>query len=184
MLFDEADLLLQARRDYECSNLKRNDLVSSFVRFIEYYQGIVFITTNRVSRFDEALLRRIDVTLGLPPLDRGRRVAIWHNQIKGLFDEGAINESQSADLRMLAQQKWSKCNINGHEIKKAVKTARVLAEKKGTMLGDEEIETMLKVGRQFEKRAGHLKKENQKEKEAGDEKDKEELEGFEQVEKP
>ncbi len=181
-MFDEADVLLQTRRGYEYANLKRNDLVSSFVRFIEYYQGIVFITTNRVSRFDEALLKRIDVTLGLPSLDRGRRAAIWHNNIQDLLDEGTINASQSADLSMLAQQKWSKYEINGHQIEKAIRTARIMAEKKGKMLGCKEVESMLKIGRQFEERAGHSEKE--KDKKAEIEKDKEDLDGFEQVEKP
>lgn len=178
LLFDEADVLLQARCDYECANLKRNDLVSSFVRFIEYYQGIVFITTNRVSRFDEALMSRIDITLGLPPLDRGRRVCIWHNHIQDLDDEGTINESQSREFCVLAEQKWSKDDINGHQIKKVVKTAKLIAEKKDRMLGHKEIETMLKMEREFEERAGYL--DEKMEKEA----DKENLEGFEQVEKP
>lgn len=183
MLFDEADVLLQARCDYEYTNLIRNDLVSSFLRFIEYYQGIVFITTNRVSRFDEALMPRIDITLGLPPLVRGRRVGIWHNQIQDLFDEGVINASHAAELRMFAQQKWSKNNVNGHQIKKAVKTARVLAEKKGKILGHTEVETMLKMGREFVERIGHLEKEKERE-EAGIEKSEQDLEEFEQVEKP
>lgn len=182
LLFDEADVLLQVRRDYECANLKRNDLVSSFVRFIEYYQGIVIITTSRVSRFEEALMPRIDLTLSLPPLNRGRRIGIWNNQIQDLLEEGAINPSQSAHLRGLAQQRWSKDDFNGHQIKKAVKTARVLAEKKGKTLGDKEIETMLKMARDFKGHAGQLKKE--KNKETGDQKNEEDLEGFEQVEKP
>ena len=170
LLFDEADVLLQARRDYECANLKRNGLVSSFERFIKYYQGIVFITTNRVSRFDDALMPRIDITLGLPLLDRGHRTGVWHNQIQDLFDEYQIDATQSAELRMLAEQKWSKEDINGHQIKKVVKTARILAEKKGRVLGSGEIETMLKMEREFSERAGYL--------------DEEDEEGFEQVEKP
>ena len=182
LLFDEADVLLQARRDYECANLKRNDLVSSFVRFIEYYQGIVIITTNRVSRFEEALMPRIDLTLSLPPLDRGRRIGLWNNQIQDLLDQGAINPSQSANMRGLAQQKWSKDDFNGHQIKKAVKTAMVLAEKKGQTLGDKEIETMLKLAREFQGRTGQSKRE--KTKETGNQKSEEDLEGFEQVEKP
>lgn len=182
MLFDEADVLVQARRDYECANLKRNDLVSSFLRFIEYYQGIVFIATNRVSKFDEALIPRIDINIGLPPLDRGHRAQIWRNQIQDLFDEGILNASQSADLQLLAQQKWSKDDMNGHQIKKAVRSARILAAKKGKTLGNKQIETMLKMEKGFEESVGLPEKE--KEKRAGNEKGKEDLEGFEQVEKP
>lgn len=182
LLFDEADVLLQARRDYECANLKRNDLISSFARFIEYYQGIVFITTNRVSRFDDALMPRIDITLGLPSLDRGRRLEVWHNHIQHLFDEGSVNASQSANLLRLAEQKWSKEKMNGHQIKKAVNTAKILADKKGRVLGAGEVETMLKLGREFEERVGYSQMEKQEE--TGTEKDKDDLGGFEQVEKP
>ena len=184
LLFNEADVLLQARRDYECANLKRNDLVSSFLRFIEYYQGIVFITTNRVSRFDDALIQRIDITLGLPPLDRGHRVGIWYNQILDLFEEGTINASQSADLRLHAQQNWSKNEINGHQIKKVISAARIMAEKKGKNLGQREVETMLKLGREFKERVGISDESKQEEKVARNEKGKEDVEGFEHVEKP
>ena len=182
LLFDEADVLLQARRGFDHSNLKRNDLVSSFVRFLEYYQGIVIITTNRVSRFDGALMPRIDLTLGLPPLDRGRRVAIWRHQIQDLFDDGTINASQSADLSKLAQDKWSQDEIHGHQITKVIKTAKVMAETKGKMLGKGEIETMLKLEREFQDRVGYWEKE--KEKKAAGKKDAGDLDGFEQVEKP
>lgn len=186
LLFDEADVLLQARRDYERSNYKRNELISSFVQFIDYYQGIVIITTNRVSRFDGSLMPRIDITLGLPPLDGGRRVAIWHNQIQDLFDEGYINASQVADLRTHAQKNWSQEDLNGHQIKKAIKTARIVAEKKGKMLGFMEIETMLKIEREFQERIGDSEhvEEKEKEEKASGKKGNGDLEGFEQVEKP
>ena len=184
LLFDEADVLLQARRDYECSNLRRNDLVSSFARFIQYHQGIVFITTNRVTNFDRALMPRIDITLGLPPLDRGRRASIWHNLIQDLLDDGTINASQSDDLRLLARDRWSKDDINGHQIKKAVQNAKIVAEKKGKRLGHREIDMMLKMEREFQERVSCLDKEKEREKKAGGKNDSRDLEGFEQVEKP
>ena len=180
LLLDEADILLQAQRDPENANLRRNDLDSSFVRFIEYYQGIVFMTTNRVNKFDGTLMPRIDITLGLPPLDKGRRAAIWQNQIQTLVDEGTINESQAADLRGAALTKWSKDEINGHQIKKAVRTARVLAETKGILLGPAHVETMLKMEREFEKHVGHMKKVRKAERK----KTRDDFEDFEQVEKP
>ena len=186
LLFDEADVLLQARRDYECSNLKRNELVSSFARFLDYYKGIVIITTNRVSRFDGALMPRIDLTLGLPPLDRDRRLAIWRHEIQDLFDDGIITASQSDDFYALASEEWSLEDFNGHQIRKAVKAAKIIAERKGKGLRRREIETMLKMERQFQERVGCWEKEKEKEKErkAGGKKDGGDLEGFEQVEKP
>lgn len=73
--------------------------------------------------------------------------------------------------------------MNGHQIKKAVNAARVLADKKGGTLGAKEVETMLKMEREFEERAGHLEMEMEREEETGIEKEKDDLDGFEQVER-
>lgn len=127
---------------------------------------------------------RIDITLGLPPLDRRRRASIWYNLIQDLSDDGTINASQSDDLRLLAQDKWSKDDINGHQIKKAVQNAKIVAEKKGKRLGHREIDLMLKMEREFQERVSYLDKEKEREKKAGGQNDSRDLEGFEQVEKP
>ena len=85
---------------------------------------------------------------------------------------------------MHAQQNWSKFEINGHQIKKAIGTARIMAEKKGKTLGQREVEIVLKLGREFEERVGISDEGKQDKKVSRNEKGKEDLEGFEQVEKP
>lgn len=44
LLLDEADVFLEQRSLHE---LERNKLVSIFLRVLEYYEGIMFLTTNR-----------------------------------------------------------------------------------------------------------------------------------------
>ncbi|KAI2481712.1 SpoVK ATPase AAA+ class [Pyrenophora tritici-repentis] len=44
LLLDEADVFLEARQPHD---IHRNSLVSVFLRLTEYYQGILFLTTNR-----------------------------------------------------------------------------------------------------------------------------------------
>lgn len=51
LLLDEADVFLEQRREGE---IHRNALVSVFLRLLEYFQGIMFLTTNRVETFDAA----------------------------------------------------------------------------------------------------------------------------------
>jgi hypothetical protein len=46
LLLDEADVFLEQRSP---DNLTRNGLVSVFLRKLEYYEGIMFLMTNRVS---------------------------------------------------------------------------------------------------------------------------------------
>ena len=51
LLLDEADVFLEKR---EVHDIHRNALVSIFLRLLEYFQGILFLTTNRVETFDDA----------------------------------------------------------------------------------------------------------------------------------
>lgn len=60
MLLDEADVFL-ARRSRE--DHTRNAIVSVFLRMLEYYKGILFLTTNRIGTFDEAFKSRIHISL-------------------------------------------------------------------------------------------------------------------------
>ena len=56
VLLDEADVYLAQR---SLQDVQRNGLVSVFLRHLEYFQGIMFLTTNRVTTFDEAFQSRI-----------------------------------------------------------------------------------------------------------------------------
>ncbi|KAL7907754.1 hypothetical protein GGI35DRAFT_454723 [Trichoderma velutinum] len=81
LLLDEADVFL-ARRD--TWNLKRNALVSVFLRVLEYYSGILFLTTNRVGTMDEAFKSRIHVSLYYEPLTRDQTISIFRINIEKL----------------------------------------------------------------------------------------------------
>ena len=51
LLLDEADVFLQER---DAKDVARNALVSIFLRQLEYYQGILILTTNRIGDCDPA----------------------------------------------------------------------------------------------------------------------------------
>ena len=48
-----------------------------FLRALEYYSGILIMTTTRVGTVDEAFRSRIHLTLYFPPLDRAQFLKIW-----------------------------------------------------------------------------------------------------------
>lgn len=60
LLLDEADVFLSQRSKLD---MKRNALVSVFLRVLEYYNGLLFLTTNRVGTIDEAFKSRIHISL-------------------------------------------------------------------------------------------------------------------------
>ncbi|KAJ8116243.1 hypothetical protein ONZ43_g4481 [Nemania bipapillata] len=76
ILLDEADIYL-AKRDQ--NSFKRNAVVSAFLRQIEWYPGILIVTSNRPQDFDSAVLQRIHLQLFYPHLNREAVGRIWAN---------------------------------------------------------------------------------------------------------
>lgn len=74
LLLDEADVFLEKR---EVHDIHRNALVSIFLRLLEYFQGILFLTTNRVETFDDAFQSRIHVALRYGELSGKAKKAVW-----------------------------------------------------------------------------------------------------------
>jgi AAA+ superfamily predicted ATPase len=74
LLLDEANVFMAKRGK---TDLQRNALVSVFLRVLEYYSGILFLTTNRIGIFDKAFKSRIHMSLGYPPLDEKSTKKIW-----------------------------------------------------------------------------------------------------------
>ena len=58
-LLDEGDVFLEQRT---LTDLDRNALASVFLRVLEYYEGILILTSNRVGTFDEAFKSRIQLS--------------------------------------------------------------------------------------------------------------------------
>jgi hypothetical protein len=75
-------------------NLDRNALVSVFLRKLEYCEGIMFFTTNRVPEFDPAILSRIHLMLRYDNLSRYARNQIWNQ-----FLSRAITSYGDADIK-------------------------------------------------------------------------------------
>jgi SpoVK/Ycf46/Vps4 family AAA+-type ATPase len=62
LLIDEADVFLEQRSMHDVA---RNGLVSVFLRLLEYHQGILFLTTNRLKTIDSAFLSRFSIAVSL-----------------------------------------------------------------------------------------------------------------------
>ena len=74
LLLDEADVFLEARTQH---HLQHNTLVSVFLRQLEYFQGVMILTTNRVTVFDEAVQSRIHLGIKYDQLSKKAKAEIW-----------------------------------------------------------------------------------------------------------
>ncbi|KAH0552894.1 hypothetical protein GP486_006905 [Trichoglossum hirsutum] len=153
VLLDEADVFLQQRSG---SDVKRNALVSIFLRLLEYYEGILFLTSNRVESFDLAFKSRIHVALSYPELTLPVRHRLWRDFLLRI-PEDMRNIDLERDLPTLEKEE-----INGRQIKNACKTATALARRRGEKLGISHLETTLATIKEFEKdfseAANHLQR--------------------------
>lgn len=115
LLLDEADVYLESRISQD---LQRNTLVSIFLRALEYYQGLLFLTTNRVGTFDDAFVSRIHVVIHYPDFTNGQRAQIWDTFFNKLEKE---RESIKFTQRTVDYAKESKemqsLGWNGREIR-------------------------------------------------------------------
>jgi SpoVK/Ycf46/Vps4 family AAA+-type ATPase len=134
LLLDECDVFLERRTT---SDIKRNKLVSIFLRLLEYFEGVMFLTTNRVSAFDPAFESRIHLTIHYPNLDYTSRLHIWKTFVNTGTDGNSLSED---DLNELAS-----VELNGRQIKNVAKTARLLATHERTKLAMGHISTVLRI---------------------------------------
>jgi len=73
MLIDEADVYIRRRND----DLSSNAVVGVFLRVLEYFNGLLFLTTNRIDDIDEAIISRCIALIRYYPPQRADRVKIW-----------------------------------------------------------------------------------------------------------
>ncbi|KAM0796490.1 P-loop containing nucleoside triphosphate hydrolase protein [Usnea florida] len=130
LLLDEADVFLQER---DVHDLKRNAL--SF-----------FWTTNRPGSLDEAFQSRIHITLGLPELHAESQMKVWAIFVKEL-EIG--EEEKKAILKHVSEDIKKNGNLNGRQIRNAVRTAIAIAAQKKEQVSEQHVKDVLSIGRDF-----------------------------------
>ena len=176
LLLDEADVFLSLRSQ---TDLRRNAVVSVFLRTLEYYSGILFLTTNRVGTLDPAFKSRIHVSLYYPNLTKKVSSEIWRNHIKKTKDYFKIKGTKYS-LRKREIIEFSKQHFkdlsgqesgpwNGRQIRNAFQTAIALSEHEAYLndgnpeLTERHFEKVAKASSEFDKylRLTHGRSESQ-----------------------
>ncbi|KAI4134159.1 MAG: hypothetical protein LQ347_001757 [Umbilicaria vellea] len=145
VLLDEADVFLEQR---SLEDLRRNALVSVFLRVLEYYDGILILTSNRVGTFDEAFKSRIQLALHYANLSQFQRGKIWENfisRLESLGEEKIDFDDLKDHVEQLAENK-----MNGRQIRNAITTARQYAQWKGATLTYEHLKDIIEISGRFD----------------------------------
>jgi hypothetical protein len=110
--FDECEIFLSQRGD----DLERSAIVGIFLRMLDYYEGLLFLTTNRPDALDYAIRSRVMLRLEYPDLNLETRADIWRTMF-----HAAGMELQGHDFKLLAAE-----SVNGRQIRNLVRLARIL----------------------------------------------------------
>ena len=115
--FDECEVFLAKRGE----DLERSAIVGIFLRMLDYYEGLLFLTTNRPGVLDHAVLSRVMLHLEYPDLDAQTRADVWQSMFAGAgmtLLEGSFEDLANADE-------------NGRQSRNLVRLARILYPDRG-----------------------------------------------------
>jgi len=119
-----------------------------FLRTLEYYDGILILTSNRVGTFDEAFSSRIQVSLHFPLLDRPSRRQIWLNFLEILREDKEEIDFAGIERRI---EELSDLEMNGRQIRNVLTTARQLAMYKMVTMEWEHVQKAVRSAADFTK---------------------------------
>jgi hypothetical protein len=137
LLLDECDVYVAARG----SDLQQNAIVGVFLRVLEYYSGVMFMTTNRADLVDDAIasrcLARIDYKVPTPEdqariwkaLSETSGVAIKPAEVQAIVKENPGLSGR--DVKNLLKLAWMVCKANGADAVNA-KTVKFVRQFKPT----------------------------------------------------
>ncbi|KAK4167749.1 ATPase [Cladorrhinum sp. PSN259] len=166
LLIDEADVFMERRT---ATNLERNTLVAAFLRALEFFDGILFLTTNRIGSFDDAFISRVHVQLYFPEFTNEQRQLVW----KTFMDKLARERGDYIRLNIDAKEyirgaEMRAVEWNGREIRNALQTAVALAEydaekdEEGKILvTDTHLKAVVEMSRDFKNYLNELHRGNE-----------------------
>jgi len=145
---DEADVFLESR-GYDKGDLNRNSLVTVFLRILEYYDGILILTTNRIRSFDIAVQSRVHLAIRYNDLSVDQLRQLFLKFIKRHADE-------VHDMKRI--ETWIKedfdQDVDGRQIRNIVSAARAMARSEDNEEGKvrlQDIRAVLKMTSLFQK---------------------------------
>ncbi|SGY15367.1 BQ5605_C013g07348 [Microbotryum silenes-dioicae] len=130
----QADIFLTRRSP---DNLEHNALVGVFLRQLEYFTGVLILTTNVIEQLDDAFISRFAVVLHFKTLDSASRRILWERfLVKAEADPEEFNLDRLSSFEM-----------NGRDIKHAVRMAQAVALVEKERLCTSHLEEVIAVAK-------------------------------------
>lgn len=99
--------------------------VAVFLRVLEYYHGIMFLTTNQIAQFDVAIPSRIHVAIRYEGLNKNQMQKIFEGFLRPLEEKNLIDDY--AEIKEYLSEDVYSLGFDGRQIRNIVTTALGLA---------------------------------------------------------
>ncbi|PSN70325.1 P-loop containing nucleoside triphosphate hydrolase protein [Corynespora cassiicola Philippines] len=134
MVIDEADVFLEERVGTTDAN--RNALVSVLLRVLEYYDGIIILTTNRITSLDVAVQSRMHLAIQYKDFDETQKKTMFMKFLEHIPSD-QIDGRDKIDFEVGRLCKRS--DLNGRQIRNIVSGAQALAKSQDKKLSYDHI---------------------------------------------
>jgi len=115
LLIDEADVFIHERGE----SIEHNAVVGIFLRVLEYYSGVLFLTTNRATIIDDAIASRCTAHVHYKKPESNSRLEIWRILAEKAKIKTKLGTLESANKEFQ--------DISGRDIKNLLKLSNYMA---------------------------------------------------------
>lgn len=129
LLIDEADVYVHERGN----DIQQNAIVGVFLRVLEYYRGVLFMTSNRETVIDDAIMSRATAWIRYDVPNKEQAAAIW-NVLSSQYKAGLTEK----DVKELVEYE-NFASISGRSIKNLLKLATLMCRKSSDEMTPREL---------------------------------------------
>ncbi|KAJ9155195.1 hypothetical protein NKR23_g2145 [Pleurostoma richardsiae] len=116
-----------------------------FLRELEYFDGVLFLTTNRVKSFDPAILSRIHLGLNYGSLEQDARRAVLQFVLAQAKTKKGPHTCRERAIEDLAKE-----DLNGRDIRNAVLVAQAMAEYKNEVVSEDHLKVAIAMRKEIQ----------------------------------
>lgn len=124
-----------------------------FLKVLEYYGGILFLTTNQIAQFDVAVESRVHIAMYYPKLDREQTKHIFMSFVRQYYDRNLISDDELDEIESYADSETlTDKEFDGRQLRNIVGCAMSQAKErnKGGMMTLRNIEDVVGYVQKFQ----------------------------------
>ncbi|KAI0857493.1 P-loop containing nucleoside triphosphate hydrolase protein [Xylaria cubensis] len=142
LMIDDVDVFLEPQTSLD---FHRNAMITIFRRMLDNYEGLLFLTTTRVTAIDSSFMSRIHIPIHYKDLDPHKRLELWRNLYLAAPGVVDLDEEHEKRLRPLVLY-----DFNGRQIENIVKVVDDLAGSGAVPIDTVMLRTVANIHAKFE----------------------------------